>query len=70
MSIIVHRDEPVDEALKRLHREALRENIFEVLNAKRYRIRPGEDAAAKRREWRKRKRRLRSARRKSRNKGI
>jgi ribosomal protein S21 len=65
MSIIVHKDEPIDDALKRLHGEAIRENIFEVLNEKRYRVKPTEKRCLKRREWKKRKRRSRSAKRKN-----
>ena len=63
MSIIVHKNEPIDEALKRLHGEAIRENIFEVLTKKRYRVKPTEERCIKRREWKKRKRRLRRAKR-------
>lgn len=63
MSIIVHKNEPIDEALKRLHGEAIRENIFEVLNKKRYYIKPNEERYEKKREWLKRKRRHRRAKR-------
>lgn len=69
MSIIVHKEEPIDEALKRLHREAIRENIFDVLNKKRYRIPATVERCQKKREWKKRKRRSRAAKRKLRNKG-
>lgn len=65
MSVIVHKNEPIDEALKRLHGEALRENIFEVANAKRYRIKPTSERCEKRREWQKRKRKHRQAKRKA-----
>ena len=68
MSIIVHGDEPIDEALKRLHREAIRENIFETLNEKRYFIKKSLKLSVGKREWKKRKRRRRTAARRSRNK--
>lgn len=65
MSIIVHKNEPIDEALKRLHGEALRENIFEVAMKKRYRVKPTEERCAKRRERKKRKKKRRRAKRKA-----
>ena len=40
MTVIVHKNEPIDEALRRLQGETLRENIFEVYNDKRYFIKP------------------------------
>lgn len=70
MSIIVHKHEPIDDALRRLHAEAIRENIFITVNEKRYYIKPKEKRSALKREWKKRKRRSRSAKRKRRNKGI
>jgi len=65
MSIIVHKNEPIDEALKRLHGEAIRENIFEVLNEKRYFIKPTEKRSVHKRKWMKRKKRHRRAKRRS-----
>lgn len=64
MSIIVHRNEPIDEALRRLHAESIRENIFEVVNKKRYNIKPSEEKHEVKKEWKKRKRRSRRAKRK------
>ncbi len=69
MSIIVHKNEPIDDALRRLHSEAVRENVFETVNNKRYFIKKNEIRSSKKREWMKRKRRSRSAKRKQRNKG-
>jgi len=69
MSIIVHKNEPIDDALRRLHSEAVRENVFETVNDKRYFIKRNEIKSTKKREWMKRKRRSRSAKRKKRNKG-
>ena len=69
MSIIVHKNEPIDDALRRLHSEAVRENVFETVNNKRYFIKKNEIKSSKKREWMKRKRRSRSAKRKLRNKG-
>lgn len=65
MSIIVHKTEPIDEAVRRLQGETLRENIFEVVNEKRYHIKPSVAVCEKRRAWRKRKRRSRRAKRKA-----
>jgi ribosomal protein S21 len=70
MSILVHKNEPIDEALKRLHGESIRENIFNAVNEKRYRIKPTEKRCAKRREMKKRKRKRRKALRRVRNKQI
>ena len=67
MSIIVHRDEPIDDALKRLHREAIRENIFETLTERRYHVKDSEKRSVKKREWKKRKRRRRTAARRKKN---
>ena len=39
MSVIVHSNENIDSALKRLHREVLREKILESYKNKTYRIR-------------------------------
>lgn len=69
MSIIVHKNEPIDDALRRLHSEAVRENVFETVNNKRYFIKKNEIKSSKKREWMKRKRRSRSAKRKKKNKG-
>lgn len=64
MSIIVHKNEPIDEALKRLHAESIRENIFDTFNKKRYHIKDSRKRYEKKKEWLKRKRRHRSAKRK------
>ncbi len=63
MAVIVHANENVDTALKRLHREVLREKVLDTARAKAYRIKKSELASDKRREWAKMKRRRRSARR-------
>ncbi|MBN2015961.1 ribosomal protein S21/MRP21 [Candidatus Dojkabacteria bacterium] len=70
MSIIVHKNEPIDNALKRLHAEAIRENVFNTVNDKRYFTKLAEKRSERKREWKKRKKRSRSAKRKMRNKGL
>jgi ribosomal protein S21 len=70
MSIIVHKNEPIDNVMKRLHAEAIRENIFIKVTEKRYHEKPSVSKSEKKREWKKRKRRSRSAKRKLRNKGM
>jgi len=67
MSVIVHRDEPIEEAVRRLQGETLRENIFEVVNDKRYHKPKSLANIEQRRAWKKRKKRSRSAKRKARN---
>jgi len=64
MAVIVHQNENIDAALKRLHREVLREKVLEDARDKQYRIRKSELESEKRRAWRKTKRRRRTARRK------
>jgi ribosomal protein S21 len=65
MSVIVHASENVDNALKRLHREVLREKILETFRNKVYRIKKTELQAEKRRAWAKTKRRRRRASRRA-----
>lgn len=64
MSIVVHSDEPIENALKRLHREAIRENIFEELKKRRYFIKPTTVRCIQRKKYKKTKKRRRQARRK------
>ena len=61
MSVIVHSNENIDSALKRLHREVLREKILETYRAKQYRVKDADLDIQKRKEWAKMKRRRRSA---------
>ena len=63
MAVIVHANENIDAALKRLHREVLREKILETARNNAYRIKKAELLSEKRREWAKMKRRRRTARR-------
>ena len=43
MSVIVHSNENIDSALKRLHREVLREKILETYREKQYRSKEADD---------------------------
>lgn len=65
MSVIVHSNENIDSALKRLHREVLREKILESYRNKQYRTKKADEKIQKRREWAKMKRRRRSAARRA-----
>ncbi len=67
MSVIVHSNENIDSALKRLHREVLREKILETYREKAYRVKDSLRDIAKRKEWAKMKRRRRAAARRARN---
>lgn len=69
MSVIVHNDMPIDQALKMLWREANREDIPNVLNKRRYRIKKAATRHEQRKVWAKMKRRRRSAKRKLAKKG-
>ena len=63
MAVIVHANENIDMALKRLHREVLREKILDRARFKAYMVHDSVMEREKRREWKKMKRRRRSARR-------
>ena len=65
MSVIVHSNENIDSALKRLHREVLREKILETYREKQYRSKEADEKIQKRREWAKMKRRRRTAARRA-----
>ncbi len=67
MAVIVHANENVDTALKRLHREVLREKVLETAREKAYRVKEVVAEREKRREWAKMKRRRRAARRRQMN---
>lgn len=67
MAVIVHANENVDTALKRLHREVLREKVLETAREKAYRVKDVVAEREKRREWAKMKRRRRAARRRQMN---
>ena len=51
MAVVVHSNENVDSALKRLHREVLREKILETYRNKQYRIKKADLEIQKRRDW-------------------
>ena len=61
MAVIVHSNENIDSALKRLHREVMREKILETYREKAYRVKLSTEGIQKRREWAKMKRRRRAA---------
>lgn len=67
MAVIVHANENIDTALKRLHREVLREKVLETAREKAYRLKKVIEKREKRREWAKMKRRRRAARRRQMN---
>ena len=69
MSVIVHDDMPIDQALKMLWREANRENIPNELLKNRYRIKEAATRHEFKKQWEKMKRRRRSATRKLAQKG-
>ena len=63
MSVIVHDDMPIDQALKMLWREANRENIPNELLNNRYRVKSTTKTHEFRKQWAKMKRRRRAAKR-------
>jgi ribosomal protein S21 len=67
MAVIVHENENIESALKRLYREVMRERILEEARDRQYRITKAELEREKRREWKKRKKRRRAARRRMKN---
>lgn len=69
MSVIVHDDMPIDQALRLLWREAIRENIPIEYEKNRYRIKPAEKRHTFKKEFEKQKRRRRAQARRLRMKG-
>ncbi|MEI7579152.1 MAG: hypothetical protein WCJ58_03865 [bacterium] len=69
MSVIVHDDMPIDQALKMLWREANRENIPAVLLERRYRVTQTSKNHEFKKVWAKMKKRRRSAKRRLAQKG-
>jgi ribosomal protein S21 len=69
MSVIVHDDMPIDQALKMLWREANRENIPEELKEGRYYVPKSSQKHDRTKIWGKMKRRRRAAKRKADKKG-
>ncbi len=67
MPVIVNDDMPIDQALKMLWREANREDIPNVLQTRRYRIKPTEEKHEAKKQWEKMKRRRRRAKRRNAN---
>lgn len=65
MAVIVHSNENIDSALRRLHREVLREKILETYRTKAFRVKDAVLDAEKRRAYAKTKRRRRSASRRA-----
>lgn len=65
MAVIVHANENIDSALKRLHREVMREKILETYREKVYRVKESDLDIQKRRVYAKMKRRRRSAARRA-----
>lgn len=63
MAVIVHSNENIDSALKRLHREVLREKILETYRNRSVHVSKAAQDAEKRRAWKKTKRRRASANR-------
>ena len=70
MAVIVHDDMPIDQALRMLWRETLRENIPDEYEEDRYRIKPTTKRHEFKKEFAKQKRRRRAAARKLRRKGV
>ncbi len=70
MSVIVHDDMPIDQALRMLWREANREGVIEKSKELRYRIKPTTKVHAIRRAAKKTKVRRARARRRAMNKSL
>jgi ribosomal protein S21 len=70
MSVIVPDGMSIDQSLKLLWREAIRENIPNTIQKNRYRITETEKKHEKKKLWMKTKRKRRSANRSLRRKGI
>lgn len=67
MSVIVHPNENIDNALKRLQREVIREKVLEEYKKRAYRIKESDLEIEKRKAYKKTKTRRARARRKAKN---
>jgi ribosomal protein S21 len=65
VAVIVNPSETIDSALKRLHREVLREKILELYREKQYHVKKSLKQTIKKMAWAKTKRRRRSASRRA-----
>jgi ribosomal protein S21 len=70
MSVVVYNNEPIENALKRLHREVMIEEILDKLKDKQYFVKKSVIRSEQKKVWMKTKRRGRSAARKLRRKGA
>ncbi|MBD3363117.1 30S ribosomal protein S21 [Candidatus Dojkabacteria bacterium] len=70
MSVVVPDGMPIDQALKLLWREAIREDIPNVIRKTQYYIKEAEKKHNKKKLWKKTKKKRRAHRRKIRRKGI
>lgn len=70
MSVVVYNNEPIENALKRLHREVMIEEILDKLKDKQYFVKKSVVRSEQKKVWMKTKRRRRSATRKLRRKGA
>jgi ribosomal protein S21 len=70
MSVVVNADEPIDAALRRLHREVLRENIMDTLKERTMYRTDSQRLASVKKEFAKRKRKRRQALRRRASKGT
>ena len=67
MAVIVNSSENIDSALKRLHREVLREKVLELYRERQYRVKKSQKLAIKKKAWAKTKKRRAAWRRRTAN---
>jgi len=65
VAVVVHGNENIDSALKRLHREVMREKILEEYRDRVYHVGKSEEDIEKKRIWKKMKRRRNAAKRRN-----
>lgn len=70
MSVVVYNNEPIENALKRLHREVMIEEVLDKVKEKQYYIKKSKYRSEFKQQWAKRKKRRRTETRRKRRRGL
>lgn len=70
MSVVVYNNEPIENALKRLHREVMIEEVLDKVKEKQYYIKESKHRSEFKQQWAKRKKRRRTETRRKRRRGL
>lgn len=70
MSVVVYNNEPIENALKRLHREVMIEEVLDKVKEKQYYIKKSKTRSEFKQQWAKRKKRRRTETRRQKRRGL